>query len=55
MFGGLCRVKQEQLPKVWARLQPIAHDLLRKAGETADATYSDFVWAFSIFWWGFDR
>lgn len=44
------RVKQEQLPKVWARLQPIAHDLLRKAGETADATYSDFVWAFSIFW-----
>lgn len=44
------RVKKEQLPRVWARLQPVAHDLLRRAGETADATYADFVWAFSIFW-----
>lgn len=37
---------------MWARLQPVAHDLLRRAGETADATYTDFVWAFSIFWCG---
>jgi hypothetical protein len=49
------RVKKEQLPRVWARLQPVAHDLLRRAGETADATYADFVWAFSIFWCGMGR
>jgi hypothetical protein len=49
------RVKKEQLPRVWARLQPVAHNLLRRAGETADATYADFVWAFSIFWCGMGR
>ena len=43
-------MKREQLPRVWAQLQPVAHDLLRRAGETADATYADFVWAFCIFW-----
>lgn len=39
-----------QLQKEWARLQPHVHDLMRKAGEVADSSFRDFLWAYSIFW-----
>ncbi len=50
LTNHLHRRKLVQLQKEWARLQPHVHDLMRKAGEVADSSFRDFLWAYSVFW-----